>query len=175
MRPAVLSLIAVLAAACGHRIGDSCNMSSDCAQDGSRVCDTYSPGGSCTIQGCDYDTCPSEAVCVRFYPALDSARTCESEEDCGSNEVCTVGGECAPRSIEQRFCMLECGDNGDCRTGYECRGRDLQVEHGGEPVPDPLTGQVPGTKFCGPRRPCTTNASCPEDQFCDSEGFCANS
>ena len=41
-------------------------------------CDTSSPDGQgyCTIEGCDWNTCPSEAVCIRFFtPVLDEACT----------------------------------------------------------------------------------------------------
>jgi hypothetical protein len=174
LRLAVLILV-VVAAACGHKIGDSCNVSSDCAQDGSRVCDTFSPGGHCTIQGCDFGTCPDEAVCVRFFPALENARPCASQTECLSDEFCTVSGQCAPRSIEQRFCMLACDDGGDCRTGYECRDRVLMQAHGGEPVPDPrlASAELPSTRFCGPRRPCVTNNDCGTNELCDGNRFCA--
>lgn len=166
----VLAVLAVAAGACGHKIGDACSISADCAQDGSRVCDTFSlPGGSCTIEGCDFGTCPDEAVCIRFFPALENAATCSKQEDCAVDEVCTLGGQCAPRSIEVRFCMLECSGNDDCRDGYECRDRDLMKSHGGEPVPDPTadTAEPPLTRFCAPQRSCTTDNDCIGGQKCD--------
>jgi hypothetical protein len=175
MRRAALLVLVVLAAACGQKIGDSCNVSSDCAQDGTRVCDTFSPGGHCTIQGCDFGTCPSEAVCVRFFPALENAPPCRVQQDCTSYEICTVAGQCAPRSIEQRFCMLMCDDTGDCRTGYECRDRDLMQRHGGEPVPDPRldSAEAPTDRFCGPRRNCAIQSDCGPDEVCDFQTrFC---
>jgi hypothetical protein len=164
-RPLAILLIVssvVGGAACGHKIGDSCNISSDCAQDGTRVCDTFSPGGYCTIQGCDFGTCPGEAVCVRFFPALENATPCTTQNDCQIDEVCTVGGQCAPSSIEQRFCMLSCSGSGDCRDGYECRNRDLQKMHGGEPVPDPTAASAdpPNKSFCGSRRQCSVDNDC---------------
>ncbi len=168
----LLSLVVVvLVAACGHKIGDSCNVSTDCAQDGTRVCDTFSPGGHCTIQGCDFGTCPDEAVCVRFFPALENAAACASPGDCAVDEICTVAGQCAPRSIEQRFCMLKCDGGDDCRGGYECRDRALMIQHGGEPVPDPQASSVtpPDTAFCGPRRSCSLQTECPENEICDAE------
>lgn len=198
MNRAALAILAVFVAACGHKIGDSCSVSSDCAQDGTRVCDTYSPnGGYCTVQGCDYGTCPDEAVCVRFFPALDVGAPCTSQDDCVSDEVCsevsrrcvpravacsnqsdcspddvcTVGGRCAPRSIEQRFCMLSCSSDGDCRDGYECRAKELMQLHGGEPVPDPHgdSAVVPDQPFCAGKRSCTTDFDCPMGEGCQRD------
>ena len=174
MRPASLfiCLFAGLVAACGHKIGDACAVSSDCSSDGTRVCDTYSPGGSCTIEGCDFGTCPEEALCVRFFPALQNATSCEENPaSCQPDEICTVGGLCAPRSIELRFCMLSCGDDGDCRDGYECRVEEVMKKHGGEPVPDPTIptadqGEPPS--FCAGRKPCLTNNDCDPGDRCDT-------
>ncbi|HTA18486.1 MAG TPA: hypothetical protein VK989_04300 [Polyangia bacterium] len=64
----LLALVALLAVACSHQIGDSCQTSVDCDPSGTRACDLSQPGGYCTIQGCDETTCPSEATCVRYYP-----------------------------------------------------------------------------------------------------------
>lgn len=193
LRP-VLLVLAVLSAACGMKIGDSCSIASDCSSNNSRVCDTFSRGGYCTIQGCDFNTCPNEAVCVRFFPTIvgrspctdqsqcssdesctsaglcipaDSA--CNSQSDCASDEFCTVAGACAPRSIEVRFCMLSCTSNGDCRDGYECRTLDLMRKHGGEPVPDPNapTAAVPDQPFCAPLRTCAKDVDCDSDEKCD--------
>jgi hypothetical protein len=82
MRPALL-LMAALCVGCGAEIGDACIVSTDCAPDGSRACDLNSAGGYCTIAGCDYNTCPGEAECVRFFTGSFSNRTCTaSTEDC---------------------------------------------------------------------------------------------
>src|SRR5262245_52885978 len=102
---------ATAAAGCGHSIGDSCSQGSDCAQDRTRICDLSSPDGYCTQAGCDFASCPSEAVCVRFYPGLSSEILCDPAnpgDTCGIDMVCTVAGVCAPRSVEERFCMLAC-------------------------------------------------------------------
>jgi hypothetical protein len=168
--PGVLALLLLLAAsACGQKIGDACAVSSDCSTDASRVCDTFSPGGYCTIAGCDFGTCPDESICVRFFPALESAAECgPGLPDCAVDEICTVAGQCAPRSIELRFCMLTCGGDGDCRPEYECRTRELMQMHGGEPVPDPSSdGTPPDRSFCASRRPCVTNDDCEGGDLCD--------
>jgi hypothetical protein len=139
---AILLLLGI--AACGDEIGDECSISPDCSSQGDRICDINSPGGYCTIIGCDYNTCPDEAVCVRFFSVSDTNRPCDpsaedvaGEDNCTPDELCTLGGDCVPRTAELRFCMRTCGSNGDCRDGYECRTKQLMREHGGEPVPPP--------------------------------------
>jgi hypothetical protein len=189
-----LLVLAVLSAACGMKIGDSCTIASDCSSNNTRVCDAFSRGGYCTIQGCDFNTCPSEAVCIRFFPtvvgrspctdesqcASDEACTsaglcipadsaCNSQADCATDEFCTIPGACAPRSIEQRFCMLSCSSDDDCRDGYECRTLELMKQHGGQPVPDPNapTADVPNRPFCAPLRTCALNSDCDTGEMCD--------
>ncbi len=142
-----LVLVALVAAGCGKEIGDACIVSSDCSPTGERQCDSSSQGGYCTIQGCDFDTCPSEAVCVRFFTGNFSNLTCDpategvSTDDCGLDELCSLVGNCVPRSSEVRFCMRKCNGDGDCRDGYECRDLSDMISHGGEPV------LAPGTPF----------------------------
>jgi hypothetical protein len=128
-RLAVLSVL-VLAAACGKEIGDECSSSLDCG-DGTNqalVCDTTSPGGYCTEQGCDWNTCPEEAVCVRFYAASFGNKPCDlaaedlTEDRCTLDEVCTLKGQCVPRTSEVRYCMRTCDD--DAATLREHRGAD---------------------------------------------------
>ncbi len=157
LRISLLASLALLSVACGDEIGDECALSSDCSPTGDRICDTNSPGGYCTIVGCDVGTCPDEAVCVRFFPVTSSNQMCDpATEDltrnaCNSDEVCTFAGSCAPRNSEVRFCMKTCGGNDACRSDYECRNESLMVEHGGEPVPEP--GEATGSnlqRFCAP-------------------------
>ena len=134
----------VLLAACGKEIGDECAGNLDCGDGtGARICDLSSPGGYCTEQGCDWDTCAEEAVCVRFYTASFQNKPCVIEtedvstDDCSIDEACTLRGQCVPRSSEIRYCMRKCSSAGDCRTNYECRTEELMRVHGGEPVPKP--------------------------------------
>ncbi len=158
---------AAASAACGHKIGDSCSISSDCSPTGDRICDTSSkPGGYCTIQGCDFDTCPGEATCVRFFPASDLTKSCTMPTDCSLDEVCT-NGRCALRSTEVRYCMLKCGGHGDCRGGYECRNEERQIAHGGEPVPDPATGTPNTQPFCAQAKGCALDSDCDLGDTCD--------
>jgi hypothetical protein len=142
MRLFVLFALSV-AAGCGQQIGDSCIVSTDCSIDGTRSCDITMRDGYCTILGCDYDTCPGEAACVRFFTGGFTNRACDTTtedrgsaptNDCSLDELCSLEGECVPRSAESRFCMKKCDSNKDCRDGYECRDLTLMTTHGGEPV-----------------------------------------
>jgi hypothetical protein len=134
-----------LTSGCGHEIGDSCVVTADCGTDIGRLCDTLSYEGYCTEIGCDYDTCPEEAVCIRFFAGVSTNLPCDpltedadsGTNDCTSDEFCTLTGNCVPRSAEVRYCMKTCGGGDDCRDGYECRDQELMELHGGEPVPPP--------------------------------------
>lgn len=132
-----------LATGCGKQIGDSCLLSTDCDPDGSRSCDTSTdPEGYCTIMGCDYDTCPGDSECVRFFTGQFDNRPCDhttedlpgGTNDCTPDELCDLNDHCASRSSEVRYCMATCSSSGDCRAKYECRDLSLMMEHGGEPV-----------------------------------------
>lgn len=144
---------------CGKEIGDACFSAADCSPNGDRQCDTASSEGYCTVQGCDVDTCPEEAVCVRFYTGSFADRQCDrftedrGTDQCSFDELCSLTaeicapekvpgsvsdpdacGRCVPRSAEIRFCMRKCESDGDCRDSYECRGFEEMKAHGGEPV-----------------------------------------
>lgn len=161
-----LLIAALLGAGCGRSIGDNCSVNVDCSALGDRFCDISAPNGYCTMEGCDYASCPSEAVCIRFFTPLpdksctDSTQcaayqTCQSgrctgacskHEDCGTGQRC-VDGKCASESSERRWCQKKCDDNDDCRTdeGYECRATGTG---GAEPYPEPNTGVASPVKFC---------------------------
>ena len=157
-----LAIVLLAAVGCGKQIGDSCIVSSDCDPNGQRLCDPppTSKEGYCTIQGCDYNTCPEEAACIRFFTGQFDNKTCDpttedtSTNDCSLDELCDLQGHCAARSSEVRYCMLKCSSNSDCRDGYECRDLTLMREHGGEPV---LAPGVPvdehAPKFCASKPP----------------------
>jgi hypothetical protein len=145
LRLALVVGVVFLAPACGRKIGDECVAAADCNPNGSRQCDRSQPGGYCTIMGCDEKSCPEEAVCIRYFPSEYFTVACNPccedwpensplrpgctvydcpsghpIDDCTVDEIC-LGGVCAPRSTERRFCALSCGGNDDCRGGYECR------------------------------------------------------
>ena len=161
-------LASALVAGCGHSIGDSCSVNIDCDPLGQRFCDTSAPGGYCTIDGCDVGTCPSEAVCIRFFTPVANEpciaglmypeNGCRADERCvcdlSVGDVCQTptnavngeNGHCAPETTERRWCQKSCGSDGDCRPGYECRSTGTL---GAEPVPSLDMGTVPA-KFCAP-------------------------
>lgn len=153
-----LIVVAIAATGCGSQIGDSCTEAIDCATDGTRECDVASLSGYCTIEGCDYNTCPSEATCVRFFIGGFTNEPCNPQtedvpggtDDCTIDELCALDGFCAPRSAEVRYCMKTCSDDGNCRDGYECRNYPLQVAHGGEVVvaPGMPLDETNGPSFC---------------------------
>jgi hypothetical protein len=140
---------------CGKEIGDECIVSTDCSPNGDRQCDRASTNGYCTIQGCGVSTCPEEAVCVRFFTGGFANRPCDpakedqdgSTDACSFDELCSLAGNCVPRSSEIRFCMRTCESNDDCRDGYECRGIEEMKAHGGEPVLGP-DRSIDDSKFC---------------------------
>jgi hypothetical protein len=164
-RTVTLCLLAALAVgACGKEIGDTCQLATDCDPDGSRYCDTSAPDnqGYCTIMGCDYNTCPSEAECVVFNfgefanepcdPATEGMTGSGGTHACNPDETCVLDGHCAPVSAEVRYCMRKCNTDSDCRTpAYECRSFELMIRDGGEVVLAP--GDVDSTStpgFCAP-------------------------
>ena len=149
MRFVLLLALLGLGFGCGKEIGDACFLAIDCSPNGDRQCDTASPGGYCTIQGCDFNTCPEESTCVRFFTGNFSNRDCSGDGDCSLDELCALSKKCVPRSSEIRFCMRTCDSNGDCRDGYECRDLNKMIAHGGEPVVEPGSSSS-GPKFCAP-------------------------
>jgi hypothetical protein len=171
MRAAAILIVFSVAAGCGKSIGDECKTNVDCQTDGTRFCDTSPRDGKgyCTIDGCDVNTCPDEAVCIRFLtPVIDEPCTLPTDvavplgrADCphaddrcvcdnAVNGVCQGSAHCAPETTERRWCQKKCGDNGDCRENYECRSTGTL---GAEPVPtlQNLTGSP--QHFCAPKRP----------------------
>ena len=92
-----LIVVALLAAGCGDEIGDACIISSDCSPNADRTCDTSSQEGYCTIQGCDYSTCPEEAACIRFFTGSFSNLTCDPvTEDSGTDDCMMPRSFCGP-------------------------------------------------------------------------------
>ncbi|MBA3540096.1 MAG: hypothetical protein H0T79_10745 [Deltaproteobacteria bacterium] len=161
----VLAVLATLLLGCGKEIGDPCIVSSDCSPNGDRQCDIASKEGYCTIQGCDYSTCPEEAACIRFFTGNFANRACDpvSEDepnggdDCSFDELCALAGHCVPRSAEVRYCMRTCESDEDCRSGYECRTLELMKEHGGQPVLAPgIAIDETSPRFCASRPAATS-------------------
>lgn len=168
-----LGAAGALLGGCGKEIGDDCTIATDCSPNGDRICQCSncsgddptgdSSKGYCTIMGCDFGTCPDEAVCVRFFTGAFANKSCTqktADTDCSPDELCALSGNCVPRLSEVRYCMRKCDSGGDCREGdgYECRDLKLMMEHGGEPVPDPNHPPDPDQplnpqKFCAAAHP----------------------
>jgi hypothetical protein len=161
-RPVLVLLLAcasVAATGCGKSIGDECSTNVDCSISGDRFCDTAPPGGYCTVEGCDVDTCPGDSVCVRFYTPIQTQpctydptfprSDCAPDERCVSDQmadgVTTTTAHCAPENSERRWCMARCGKDADCRAGYQCR---ITGTLGAEPVPSLEKPQGENAKFC---------------------------
>jgi hypothetical protein len=162
-----LALAVLVLAGCDPKIGDSCGVSTDCSQEGTRICDTTSPGGYCTVAGCDLDTCPDGAICVQYFSVINVTKTCSEQTDCTLDEVCTVGHLCAPLSSEVRFCMTGCSSDGDCRGNYECRTLDRMAAHGGQPVRRLGQADADLSPFCAPAATCSN-----DDMTCDLGDTC---
>ena len=157
------------AVGCEDEIGDSCDFNVDCSPRGDRLCDLSSPGGYCTIENCNAESCPDEAVCIAFYPVAflnvpcnpgtedcnPSAddEGCAAEADrtdhCSPDEICTMSGFCAPEASARRWCMRKCGGSGDCRSGYECRHTGLEGAERVPPLDEPRSDKT--ARFCAPK------------------------
>lgn len=167
----------LLLVGCSHSVGDACQSNVDCDPTGLRFCDTSAPSGYCTLDGCDVATCPSEAVCVRFFtpirdlpcdPSLvgfqgDLAARCGSGGPgcclrgqrclCDRNNPdgsCSTSAHCAPESSERRWCQLKCSSNSDCRPNYQCRSTGSL---GAEPIPSLAMPSGQRARFCAPASP----------------------
>jgi hypothetical protein len=162
-----LPLVAVLlVAGCGAKIGDSCKSNIDCSPLGDRFCDTAPANGYCTQEDCGPTSCPSEAVCIRFFtptgqtctydptipfsradcPDVDDRCVCDMSDannDCAGNR-----GHCAPSTTERHWCERACSTNSDCRDGYECRRTGT---YGAEPLPSFSNGYGTPAMFCAPK------------------------
>lgn len=126
---AFVALLTGLGAGCAPVIGDDCGDSVDCSVNGDRICDIAQPAGYCTIQSCEPDTCPDDAVCVRFRPE--------------------------PSRLAQAWCMKRCEKTDDCRKddGYLCvldsELGDFEVEPGVElPIATTIDVERPDRRFC---------------------------
>jgi hypothetical protein len=99
---------AALVVACTPKIGDKCQISTDCSVRGDRLCDISQPNGYCTQVNCQGGSCPlDESSCVLFESAVPG---------------CTYDDRAGPLGsrVARSFCMANCTSNGDCRSGYVC-------------------------------------------------------
>ncbi len=123
---AVAALAAASIAGCAPAIGDSCNTGFDCSINGDRTCDLARPNGACTVFSCEADTCPDDAVCVRWRPD--------------------------PSRLTFTACMKRCENDGNCRVdeGYRCMAADdlRTTVEGGDPVAEVIDEERGIGRFC---------------------------
>lgn len=156
--------------ACKDKIGDSCDFNVDCSTRGDRLCDLSSPGGYCTMENCNSDSCPSEAVCIAFYPVaflnhpcdpdLEDQPDCEDDPEkpaydpwcnkCTPDERCIQSGFCASKASARRWCMKKCKKRKDCRDAYECRTTGVEGAEKVLPLDEAVEDQT--ARFCAPKR-----------------------
>jgi hypothetical protein len=108
MRRLLLPFV-LFAAGCAPEIGDACDTSTDCSQNGDRLCDVSQQNGYCTIFDCEKGTCPEEATCVVFGASPSQVPECKND----------TGTSPAQRS----FCMLKCTEPSDCRDERDGNGQ----------------------------------------------------
>jgi hypothetical protein len=103
----LLALLATVAVGCKPKIGDDCQISTDCSAAGDRLCDITAPGGYCTVYNCEPGACPEdESLCVLFGAERSPLPECKDPQ--------------APSPYARTFCMATCESDSDCRDGYTC-------------------------------------------------------
>lgn len=156
---ALLLFAPLLGSACGNQIGDSCRINIDCSPLGERFCDASSPGGYCTIEGCDVSSCPGNSVCVRFFQPLPD-RPCEPRtmrDDCTPSELCLC--DCgAPDASGQCPAEVQTGTNTDGMPILQCG-----AVTGGQPVPKAghCAPEASERRWCQQR--CKNDGNCRDD------------
>ena len=111
MRPTVLVLALVLAAACdrpGFTVGVECTLNSDCGDP--LVCRLE----RCRRQCVDSRDCGAGLLCLRVG---DQGGVCQlpSERECDLSDECP-----APLVCRFQTCTTECAENRDCPPGATC-------------------------------------------------------
>src|SRR6185503_4990813 len=103
----LLCALAAVAIGCKPKIGDDCQLSTDCSAAGDRLCDITAPGGYCTVFNCEPGSCPEdESLCVEFGAQRSPVDECRDEQ--------------SPSPYARTFCMATCDEDSDCRGGYCC-------------------------------------------------------
>ncbi len=78
---------ASLLCACAPHVGDSCETSAECPS--GAICDVTAPGGYCTINGCDAESCPDGTVCIEFNSEESFClKYCEDTSECRTGYTC---------------------------------------------------------------------------------------
>jgi len=154
---------------CKDKIGDACDFNVDCSSKGDRLCDLSSPGGYCTIENCNAESCPGGSACIAFYPVAFLNHPCDPDREdtvacvpptdpdepdwcnqCTPDERCIQSGFCASKASARRWCMKTCKKRKDCRDAYECRTTGVEGAEKVLPVDEPPSDET--ARFCAPKR-----------------------
>jgi hypothetical protein len=141
---AVALAAALSTASCGRKIGDNCQTAADCDPSGGRICDLSQPGGYCTILGCNETSCPTEATCIRNFPAQFLSKPC--------NPFC-----------EDRLCQSGADGGADGGPGSDA----------GLPLCSPICPQESTQAAAAEGCPNGPTNDCTADEICLEEGLCA--
>ena len=88
-----ISLMSVLA--CAKEVGDSCASDLECGT--TLICDEYSYEGYCTLEDCEFDSCPEGSRCIIFEnEASFCMAKCEGSNDCRDGYRCVADDEFGP-------------------------------------------------------------------------------
>ena len=85
-----------LTTACAPAIGDDCTNDAQCSTGDGEVCDISVEGGYCTVQDCQVNGCPDDAVCITFDQTSSYCMAyCEDDDECRDGQVCRrdIGSE----------------------------------------------------------------------------------
>ncbi len=155
-------------AACETKIGDECTANVDCATDGTRICDKSSPGGYCTIPGCEAGSCPEDSRCISFFPSRFALVACDPATEDLACRPCT-GSSCNARCPEDRRTNAcepcDPSQRDDCNASCD---------------PGPATDHCAPDEICLPEGVCVRlqterrycMANCSSDDDCRSGYFC---
>ncbi len=165
------ALIALPAlAACQAKIGDECEISTDCSIQGERVCDlshrvdpqgieSVSGQGECTIDGCGRGTCPDEAACVKVYGTDFLTVACDPEREdvaatCEASEATCEARGCLPsaQTDEQGRTLYSCPPRNDCSSSEVCLPEGLCA--------DEITARTSCRRKCSSNRNCRNGYEC---------------
>lgn len=147
-------LAVVLLSACSHKIGDGCATNVECSALGDRFCDLSSPGGYCTVEGCDAWSCPDDSVCVRFFSLQRGSLRCDPSRiprsDCsGGAECCQAGERINSNDPQSPVC---------CRLGERCLCDDQGCTH------SYCASETSERRWC--MRACSDNSDCRDNYQC---------
>jgi hypothetical protein len=173
---ALFGLSAGALSACSRTIGDGCASNVECSPLGDRFCDLASPGGYCTYEGCDRDSCPDSAACVRFFSLKKGQARCNvgrvARADCSQSmsaldkETCCVPGEAGCCALgEQCLC-----DGEDCAAQSAQREEQLAAGMTPQVAPPPgyCASESSERRWC--MKGCDEDSDCRDGYACVSTG-----